>query len=220
LDFSLDQAHESKLIATTLGRIGPAASEAAPALVRQLFWSDEYDDEKETRTALLRIGPDALPALVKGLDTFGDEEGHCVRILEVIGQFGAKADSAVPAVLPLCRDERRDLRAAAARALAEIHSSAKIVIPELLRLLTDVRPLVRAQAAQSLASIKTASSPGVAALTTALEDEYIDVRTEAAEALGSIGPSARPAIRALERATNDPSPLVRNAAKTALEKLY
>ncbi len=208
---------DDRQIVVTLGQIGPAANAAAPLLVRQLSWSD--DDEKPTRTALVRIGRDAIPALLKGLDTFADEQDHCVRILEVIGQFGGKADSAVSGVIPFCRDERRDVRAAAAKALGQIRAAPEIVVPELMRLLKDDRPVVREQAALSLAAFKAAASPAVTALATALNDEYIDVRTASAEGLGSIGPLAKQAIRALEQATKDSSPLVRGAAKTALAKL-
>jgi|GEM_PF-5196780 len=222
LNISLDKNSGSVEIAAVLGKIGPEANAAAPALVKQLMWSDEsdeYGDEPRTRTALMHVGPTVLPALVEGLAKFSDDDDHCVRILEVIGQFAGKADSVVGSLVHFCRDERREVRAAAAQTLGQIRGSPEIVVPELLRLLKDDRPLVRERAALSLAAFKAAAGPAISALTTALKDEYIDVRAAAAESLGNLGPPARMAVPALKNMLADPSPSVQAAAATALEKM-
>jgi len=108
--------------AHALGRIGPPAKSAVPALIEAL--SDNF---RETRSAaagaLGRIGPDAraaVPALVKALS---DQE-RFVRLIaaRALGRIGKEAKDALPALERLVGDKEEDVRKAAAQALARIQS--------------------------------------------------------------------------------------------------
>lgn len=207
-----------KSIVVALGRIGPAASEAAGPLVAWLDGSLLHEGG-EAAQAVVGLGPGAIPALVAGLEEFADDERHCAEILSVLGQFGEKAASALPSVLRSTQDGRRDVRAAAARALGRLHTAPETSIPLLVRLLADERPQVREQAALALGDWKVAPASVVAALTTALKDDFIDVRVAAAEALGNIGPGAQSSVPALRAARADSNELVRDAVAIALQKI-
>ena len=224
---------DSNLIVVALGRIGPGAKAAIPLLIKRLVewrfdfgtpeteemtdWNRSFGNE-EMQT-LLSIGPSSIAPLVKALEDARAKESVLVGLLATLEKFGPQATDALPAVVRYSRDARRDVRAAAARALGRIHSAPEIAVPELLRLIADQRPRVREQAALSLAAFKGESNRTVPGLMAALKDEYIDVRAAAAESLGEIGPPARMAAPALEQVLDDPNPLVRLAAEAGLAKV-
>ena len=125
-------------VARALGSIGSGANSAIPALIEAL---DENNLAPLTRSvdfggdwqvcaaaaeALGNIGAapaDVVPGLTQAL-----ESSHAETIMAAcrsLASFGAKAESAVPALLGLTQHEDNNVRSAALRALSKIAPSAK-----------------------------------------------------------------------------------------------
>ena len=163
---------------------------------------------------------------------------EAARCLGALG--GAEAVEALAAALA---DDDASVRAAAAKALAQLGEPA---VPALLRVLTrpsadareaalvalaDIRDsrartavaqvlrrdrysAVRAQAARAIGALKGEST--VQALAAALEDPDPSVRLAVVQSLA--GCSSPPAVRALQRARQDAEEAVRRAAEEALAR--
>lgn len=228
--------------ATTLGKLGPAAAGALPALqkavrdpVSNVSWAAKY--------AIVRIAPEAgLPRLIAMLD---DPSGFPERAALALGEIGPRASAAVPALQRLANGSNANAAAAAETALARIAPNG--ALPKLIARLKDRNWQVRQKAAQDLGTIGSAARQAVPALERAAQDSDQEVsqaasaalgsiapertvpllvadlrsanwltRQRAAQALGKIGPAAGAAEPALRRATNDTDPDVRRAAVEAL----
>jgi HEAT repeat protein len=180
-----------KLAAQIIGRIGPEAKDAVPALVEALVSSDDDEYRREIQFALGAIGPEAAgatPALIKALADDNEELRHSACY--VLGKIGPAAKQAAPALEKNLNSDDKFLRLVSVWALLRI-------LPGEARIAQLATPL----------------------LTQALQDEREMVRAEAASALGDIGEIAKPTIPALNKALDDPSPAVRAAAAEALKKL-
>ncbi len=178
------------LAAQALGKIGPNAKAAVPALLEGL-----YDEDKDpivgscAAEALGKIGPHAVPALVEALNN----EHEDVRSLaaKALGKIGPDAKATVPALLEALNDEDEDVRSLAAEALGKIGPDA---VPALVEALNNEHEDVRRHAARALGEIGPDAKAAVPVLLEVLNDEDEDVCECAAEALGKIGPDAKAAV--------------------------
>ncbi|MHB1033611.1 MAG: HEAT repeat domain-containing protein [Pirellulales bacterium] len=176
--------------ANALGRMGPEAKPAIPALT-ELLRDKDPNVRIAAVSALGRIASAAVPALTELRKNVGPSAG---------GAPGMDLNpSGLRVVGPLIR-----IRPAAARALGQIGPAA---IPALTELLRDKDWEVRCFAAEALGKIGSEAKMAIPALTALLKDKNPNVRVAAAEALGGIGPEAKTAIPALIRLlkeTDDP----------------
>src|SRR5205807_10541279 len=101
-----------------------------------------------------------------------------------LGDFGAKAKAAVPALIETLQDREKVVRMHAAAALGRIGPEAKPAVPDMIDLLGDKDWAIRATAALSLGAIGDRQAGP--ALTKALEDEHAQVRVYAAGSLWRI----------------------------------
>jgi HEAT repeat protein len=109
------------IAATTLGEMGPAAREAAPAL-RKALRDEDALVRIEAAAALARVEgrPEVvLPVLIARLRGDNDDRAQC-RAAEALGEMGEQARDAVPALTEAREDRARNVREAAARALRKI----------------------------------------------------------------------------------------------------
>jgi HEAT repeat protein len=170
--------------------------------------------------ALVRIGKNAVPALVAALeDPDSNVRRHAARALGKIGE--ARAVKPLAAAL---RDGHEEVRREAAQALREIGDV--VAVTSLIEALRDREAHVRCFAVDSLIgtlrnvrrftpdALAELGGSGVEALTAALRDPASTVRCGAANALGEIH-DAR-ALEPLIQALNDPDPHVREAAVRSL----
>ena len=125
---------------------------------------------------------------------------------------GINDDSVITALAQALRDTEKDVRAAAAAALASIGPPA---IGALVGSFTDGDWVVRYRAAEAMGFIRDDRS--VTALIQALRDGRDHVRYMAAKGLGKLGD--RRAQRPLSAALADENGFVRRAAKEALASL-
>jgi len=172
--------------AQLLGRIGPPAKEAVPALIKALS-SENSGIQASASAALGEIGPaakEAVPALIKALSS----ENIRVRASAsaALGQIGPAAKDAVPALTQtLSTDDQNNLRSSALEALEKIGvpTTELIVKKYIADLLLEHDSKVRALAAQALGKIGPEAKQAFPSLTAALDDSNGKVRAKAAAAL-------------------------------------
>jgi HEAT repeat protein len=161
--------------------------------------------QKDAAWALAAVGEEAVPLLLRSLQ--GRDDAARTVILQTIHHIG---DAAVMQLLALLFDEALDLRLAAAWALGRI--GAPNAVLGLLRALKDGEDVMRWAAARALGEIgdDSAARP----LLRALEDPNGAVRIEAATSLGHMG-----VIAGLIAAFRSPRQEVRWAAGIGLSTL-
>ena len=182
--------------AELLGRIGPEARQAVPALIEAVKAPDPVLCACAVE-ALGKIGPDAKQAIPAIVERLGDHrrakallEPHRwtyagrlevgIRAWTALGKMGP--DAAV-ALIPALSHGDKDIRQRAALALKYLGSDA---------------------------------TPALEALVASLRDKDEEVRRYAAGAIGEMGSSAQPALPMLLKAADDPASRVREAAVDAL----
>jgi HEAT repeat protein len=190
--------HVRGCAARLLGKLGPKAAAAVPALLRAL-------DDRGLRSQCM--GPP---------DMYGE---RAVRfdVAESLGLIGAAARAALPKLTAMmATDADREVRVSAALAVCRIDPPNKPAFAQLVRLLDDGRGGVQ-QAALALGQLGPAARAAVPALGRALLHQYVYVRANAAEALGRIGGSE--VVPLLVFAMRDPDAMVRYDAAESLGKL-
>jgi HEAT repeat protein len=187
--------------AFALGRIGPAARAAGPALLRAI---EQSDAQRESQIlvhyavrALGRIGPEskaAVPALNRLLEQRNpDSLSSHFDIVTALSRIGA------PPVQKVLDAFLRDADPYEASQLAWLGPLAQEATPSLRALLNDKRPQARISAAVALAHIDRSATESIAVLTEGLkrrDDETLDVDS-VPEALARFGPIAKSAIPTL-----------------------
>jgi HEAT repeat protein len=132
-----------------LAELGPKAKGAVPALVPLLRDKGGEPIRVPVRTALVKIGEEAVPALAATL-TEKDPDQAC----QVLGAIGAKAKPAVPAIALLLKDPMPQMRIRAAVTLAQIGPAARSTVPALTDALKDENADVRKQVETALTRIQ------------------------------------------------------------------
>jgi len=157
-------------------------SSSTDKLIAQLGNQDTYPAAVK---ALRDMGPDAVPALIKGLknpDAKIREES--ARTLAFIGP---DAKDAVPALIETLKDVEPLVRSDAAWALGEIGASAYVAIPALIAALDDEEDTVRDFAIEALAAFGPAASDALPKLKDIAEnDANTLIRESAQEAVDAI----------------------------------
>ncbi len=201
--------------ANALGKIGAGAKDAIPALLHA----------PGPRTAIFAIpaaavGPDAVPALIAGLNDPGD--GPRWTAAEALGRIGPEARAAVSGLTRMSTSARATDRVVAATALWRISRDGR-VIPVLVE---AARPAEgrglgdRYAALDVLGEIGPAAGEAVPALIDQLAAESETNAYKVAEALGRIGPTAGAAIAPLERiSAHSEDESLRTAADLALWRI-
>lgn len=211
----LSPASARQLAAEALGRIGPDARAAVPALFKLL--KDGGSLEGTAAAALRGIGKPAVPALVEGLQ----HGGLRLVCIETLGSIGAAPAKAVAVMMESLSAREDRLRRQSAFALGQLGEAAKPAVPALIKVLTtaDNGAGLRGLAAQALGEIGPGGAAAVTSLRAALKDADPFVRHRAAYALGRIGPKAKGATAALKELLKDQDAYVRRAAAHALKQI-
>ncbi len=195
-----------------LGKIGPGATEAVPALAEKL------QDEDATIllnviVALTKIGPAAEAAISVLIGNLEFRRGTW-DAADALSQIGP---SAAPALVELIRrSDGLSVREAAASSLSRIGSGA---VPVLIEALKDERRDVRYYAVEILGTIGPSANAAVPALVEELRSETRAVRLNVMSALGSIGSEAKAAIPSLREAEHDEDRVIRDYAQRALRSI-
>jgi HEAT repeat protein len=205
-----------KRVANILGRLGPVAANAEPALRQAL---------KETwmkwvaADALIQIDTDldeTLPALIDAVTGEHPEDSSARRLLDEIVRLGPAATTGLRAVT----DGPNHLaRLEAAALLYRIGSAKEQMVNLLTRLLEDPTPEVRARASARLVDLgpQAAIPPLLAVLNDAKADG--ESRATAANGLARFGPSAAGAVPSLINTLQNSYYPLQAAAAGALERI-
>ncbi len=219
-------ASSRRTAAKALGRIGPAARNAAPRLIDAL-WDEDSLVRRSAAEALGRIGPAARNAASGLIDALWDED-TLVRqsAAEALGRVGPEK---VAKLTELLRDGDRPVRLFAAEALGRAGPAASAAVPQLAKMLGEARwyfadRKARLAAAEALGRIGPAASAAVPQLAKMLGEArwyFADRKTRlaAAEALGRIGPAASAAVPQLMVLLKKNGAETRLAAEAALSQI-
>jgi len=200
--------------ALALGRLGPGARSAGPALLRATR-AGEAGVREEAMKAIVRVRPpEAEEAFLIGLrDPSAD-----VRLVASAGWVKADAvpESAAKGLLDALKDPESQVRANAAFALSRLDRLPPESVPLLAECATDPSDSLRLNAALAL---RTAPAGTAEVMETLLDDPNGRVRLVAAGALLAVDPAHAGARAVAETATTDPSPRIRQAAEELLRSL-
>jgi HEAT repeat protein len=177
-------------VVPTLGRIGPDAAAATPALAALIFDKDDRVSH-EAVLALARIGPrakEAVPLLIEAIEhgDFSDDPS----LAYALGKIGPDAAVAVPFLCDLMKNRDQHVAVASAWAIVQISGPSSDVAAKTLPVLT-----------------------------TGLSSNRSEIRQGAAEALGRLGRLARKTIPALQKAADDSDEAVRQTATMAIRSI-
>ena len=207
--------------ANRLGFLRGDAASAVPALMAAL--EDTYEPVRRNAVyALGAIGESAVEPLIDALDaeSAAFEMEPILHICDAAHGLGAVGAPAVPALITALEDERENVRAGAAYALAEIGPSAAAAVDALIARLSDESDEVRRHVITALGMIKVPAAKTVPALVSVLEDPAdTDLAFFAAQALTRIGPEAAEAVPALAAALMSESAYVRGFSAEALGRI-
>ncbi|MCO6042714.1 HEAT repeat domain-containing protein [Aeoliella sp. ICT_H6.2] len=186
------------------------AASTALALIDFLQHTDR-DIRDAATSALVKIGPEAVPPLVSRLDD--EKRDYRAAAATALGALGPTAKSAIPALIEALKDEDRRVQSSAAQSLHEIGPEA---IPELMKLFREERPRVGFDAGDVLSKFGSESVP---ILVDAINDEDHYFRRRVIILLGRIGANAKTAVPALVAVLNEQNDSIRVAAAGALGRI-
>jgi HEAT repeat protein len=137
-------------VITALGRLGPKAKSAVPALVKVLNDKNEII-RRDAAFALGRIGPKAkaaVPALIEKIDEFGLVREEVIEALKNIGV------AALPELIKSLKSKNKIIRRKTAVSIGEIGIVAKDALPALNNALEDEEVNVRKAASIAIKKIE------------------------------------------------------------------
>jgi len=161
------QTEADAAAAEELGKLGPGAAEAVPALIEAL---EKKDDSvgRPAAEALGRIGPraqEAVPALKKALKA-GDPYVR-IAAAAALAKIDHAATEPMPVLISALKKGAPDERISAANAAAEIGPSASGAVADLMAVLKSGAPEARIAAANALGAIGAGASTAGEALRSA-----------------------------------------------------
>ncbi len=215
---STDRASD---VVLALSRIGPAAEEAAPTLLKIL--ADEKSDLRPYAAwALAQIGAkDEVPQLIRALFAERDPGSELsivifIAVLTLDPEKEAYFRLALKGVTELLANESSLVRQEAATALGAVGKKAATAVPKLAAGLDDPDPEVRSALLSALAAIGPEAAEALPAVIKSLADPAYPVRYSASFAVGKIGPAAKVTAPVLEQNLQDQDPVLRFASAWAL----
>jgi HEAT repeat protein len=212
--------------AEALGKMGPIAEPAVPALLRATKDANPFV-RLDSAIAIWKIEGNSAPCVPVfiGLLTQRWETRHA-RLLraataEALGEIGPDARQAIPALIQVLTSGEGEARDQAVGALGKMGPVARAAEPELLKALNEEDAFFRIKVAEALARIGGPRTPVIWALVDVVKDASHPpfARELAMQALESCGPRAEGSTVALIEARSDSNPLVSGLAGEVLASL-
>lgn len=185
-------------------------------------WAEDLStrDDLDRSSAFERLKggkADAVPVLVWALGSPGRPEARW-HAADLLGQIGADARPAAPALTAALDDADPYVKAMAVKALARLAPAATEPLPPELAGVVPalLNKLPETEVIRAVSDYKRHAAGAVPELTGLLAHPDPAVRWNAARALGKIGGPSKPAAAAIVAQLADPVPLVREHAAEAL----
>jgi HEAT repeat protein/aminoglycoside phosphotransferase (APT) family kinase protein len=209
----LEAAQEAAL--RVLGKLGPAASEAVPAVVQAMV-----DPNPRIRLAAIRalgqIGPEAesaIPELIQMLVPSAPSFGEAVANALASIDSNWTSHPAVPVIAETLAGHLSDPGAPGEFAVDMLSMIGAPAVPALIGALESPNRVARQNAAKALGRIGAKAEAAIPALTQALQDVHGWVREEAARALADIersalcapGPGSRDKLSIVDQSSDPPT---------------
>ena len=217
-----DSALDRGYAASALGAIGPAASNAIPALLRVCALTNSPVNRTficpKAKAALIKIRGEPLAPLVGELDQedAGSTEWGCTA--RALMEFGTNAEPAVPVFCRALKFPNFRVRNFAAYALGHIHGNAELAVPALTE---SIRRGVSQNNAWALGEFGPEAKPAIPILESHLRDSEPAVCVEILRALRRIVPvnEAKTLVPTLVETLKDQSDGVRAEAGNILKEI-
>lgn len=174
---------------------------------------DDNNKRPNAGTVLVKIGADALGALVEALDV-NDLRG---RASWALSELGETAMPAIPALIQLLKSDKPLAVSDGAAALGVMGQNAKDALPPLIEALKNPDREVRAAVATAIKQIGPAPEH-VALLLPHLQDPYMKVRSTLILAFGYMGEAGKPAIPEMIKHIQDENSWVRMHSAASLAR--
>jgi HEAT repeat protein len=193
------KVQNARVLAETLGLLGPAAKETWPVLLKKTRIKD-HDLVTVINKALLSNSSDVVPTLVAGLkDPDSAIRTNSARLLSQLGPLAEKAVPNLRAVLQT-KGEATLVRFWTFIALAEIGPPSEPALQELLTALNQIEEKDRYLPARALGSIGPPARAAVPRFIKMIKERTSIQNTEAAaQGLVNIGTDAVPALSEMLR---------------------
>jgi HEAT repeat protein len=205
-----------------LGRLGPHAAPAVPALLKVAATDPSprvRGDALEAAGATGVASDEVVRAVLAGLaDKNGRVRSGAIR---ACASLGPAAKDAVPLLVGLVGTDVSSTPEPPVYALGRIGPAARAAAPKLLEVLKDEDAERAGHAAIALLRIGAEEKPAVAALTKALRHEELHVKSRTMSALHGLGPAGRPLVPLLKSVAADPAAddVLRNEAVRLLSEI-
>ena len=159
---------------------------------------------------------DALPKLIA--------RSPPLEAIRAIAQYGSAAESAIPKLVELMKNDDPAVRFQAVRALSKIGAAAIPQVPAFIQMMaSDVSDKVREIAAEAIGALGPAAAAkypeAIPALAKALKDQAWNVRRDAVRSLGQLGPAAKPVLAEVKALEKDDNDRVKKAAAVAVRQI-
>ncbi len=240
-------APRAAVLVNTVGRIGPAAKDAVPALKKALADAKDKTTELQmaTAVALWRIARDpeaakllranlgkqsdsSFPELTlwridPGPDTVAALEAQLKsdkpeQVIAAAGVLGTKSKTAAPLLAKMVAHKEPRVRAEAVIALVRLGAQGKEALEALRGAAKDDNPQIAFWASVAVCRLDPKAET-VAAVAGYLSDRDPLMRRDAAEILGFLGTAGKPAVGKLTLVAEDAEESVRLAALAALWRI-
>jgi HEAT repeat protein len=190
-----------------LGRIGPSAIEAAPALLQAINRGPRLESSKVYRESLVQIGERAVPELLTEVDRKSLRSQEDLQwIVECLIQIGRPAVDRLAALLP---NSSKRARLCILDSLTGIGPAAEAATPDLYLMAKDPDEEIRASAISTLSHLQVPIPGFIKLLDTSMTDGSANVRSASAHAIASLEEDAEPLLNRLLDSMNDPNSDVR-----------
>ena len=210
--------------AGALGRIGPAAKDAVPALIEALKAKKDpkyfFVVRASAAFALGEIRPatkGTVRALAEALKDAGSSVGS--KVTAALGKIGPNAKEAVPALIARLDGGKSKSRSVRLESISALSKIGPVAIPALLEASKN-GTTVSIFGDSAIPVLARMGVSAVSGLKKALKHKSEKVRLTAAASLGQIGPDAKDAVPPLKlMSENDPDASVRRVAAMALKSI-
>lgn len=214
---ALDPAQPASVRAFACQAAATHGREAAPlaGAIARCLESPEETPRDVAAVLLPKLGPDAVPHVLRVLDSRSSSAATLVAAANAAGALGAEAAAAAEALRRSTGHPEPRVALACADALGRVTGRPANALPALVEASRAADEGLRAEAVRRIGTLRRDGRGAERTLFERSSDPSPKVRAAAAIALALVGAAERELVEGLERLLEDPEPDVRVAAAAA-----